>query len=193
MAFNSAAGNRNGLTSCWAFHLYFGTRWQSFLRFRGSVMRLLTSPQFPKCIGPVFTYFVGVAMLAFAAAAETPASHVAQPASSEISEQGGDSTNMKGEPISGSNGQEGTNAPGSPTESSPPSVPAVPESRLPIAPQDAEPAEPKILVVIDKPTQQMKVFVHSVERYTWDVSTGLRGYDTPSGKYTARSMNEIWY
>jgi hypothetical protein len=39
----------------------------------------------------------------------------------------------------------------------------------------------------------MKVFVDGVERYTWDVSTGLRGYDTPSGTYTARSMNEIWY
>jgi hypothetical protein len=37
----------------------------------------------------------------------------------------------------------------------------------------------------------MKVFVDGVERYTWDVSTGLRGYDTPSGTYTARSMNEI--
>jgi L,D-transpeptidase catalytic domain len=47
--------------------------------------------------------------------------------------------------------------------------------------------------VIDKPTQEMKVFVDGVERYTWEVSTGLRGYDTPSGKYTARSMNEIWY
>jgi hypothetical protein len=39
----------------------------------------------------------------------------------------------------------------------------------------------------------MKVFVDGVERYTWEVSTGLRGYDTPSGTYTARSMNEIWY
>jgi hypothetical protein len=47
--------------------------------------------------------------------------------------------------------------------------------------------------VIDKPTQEMKVFIDGVERYTWEVSTGLRGYDTPSGKYTARSMNEIWY
>src|SRR6186997_1574866 len=39
----------------------------------------------------------------------------------------------------------------------------------------------------------MKVFIDGVERFTWEVSTGLRGYDTPSGKYTARSMNEIWY
>ncbi|HJY05115.1 MAG TPA: L,D-transpeptidase, partial [Bryobacteraceae bacterium] len=44
-----------------------------------------------------------------------------------------------------------------------------------------------------KPTQEMKVFVGDVERYSWKVSTGKRGYDTPSGTYTARSMNEIWY
>jgi hypothetical protein len=51
----------------------------------------------------------------------------------------------------------------------------------------------KIVVVIDKPTQAMKVFVDNVERYTWKISTGLRNYDTPTGAYTARSMNEIWY
>lgn len=51
----------------------------------------------------------------------------------------------------------------------------------------------KIVVVIDKPTQEMKVFASNVELYTWKVSTGLRSYDTPSGTYTARSMNEIWY
>jgi lipoprotein-anchoring transpeptidase ErfK/SrfK len=129
---------------------------------------------------------------------------------------------LSGKPVSGSNDQQGTTAPGTPTEASPPSAPAEdvdPESSPPSAPQDAEsapakiapaqdaepesspPSEPqgaepaaaKILVVIDKPTQKMKVFVDSVERYSWEVSTGLRGYDTPSGEYTARSMNEIWY
>ena len=68
---------------------------------------------------------------------------------------------------------------------------AAPEANPPSAPQES--AAPTILVVIDKPTQEMKVFIEGVERYTWEVSTGLRGYDTPSGKYTARSMNEIWY
>jgi hypothetical protein len=50
-----------------------------------------------------------------------------------------------------------------------------------------------IVVVIDKAEQQMAVFVDGVERYVWQVSTGTRGYDTPIGSYTARSMNEIWY
>jgi lipoprotein-anchoring transpeptidase ErfK/SrfK len=81
-----------------------------------------------------------------------------------------------------------------PTGSSSPSAraqDAAPEANPPSVPQES--AAPTILVVIDKPTQEMKVFIDGVERYTWEVSTGLRGYDTPSGKYTARSMNEIWY
>jgi hypothetical protein len=39
----------------------------------------------------------------------------------------------------------------------------------------------------------MTVFVDGVELYTWPVSTGIRGYSTPSGTYTTTSMNEIWY
>ena len=51
----------------------------------------------------------------------------------------------------------------------------------------------KIVVAIDKAAQEMAVFVDGVARYVWQVSTGTRGYDTPIGNYTARSMNEIWY
>ncbi|HSH63265.1 MAG TPA: L,D-transpeptidase family protein [Methyloceanibacter sp.] len=50
-----------------------------------------------------------------------------------------------------------------------------------------------ILVNIDKSTQEMTVFVDGIERHSWPVSTGTRGYSTPSGDYTARSMNQIWY
>ena len=32
-----------------------------------------------------------------------------------------------------------------------------------------------------------------VRQYHWPVSTGAPGYSTPSGTYTASSMNEIWY
>ena len=47
--------------------------------------------------------------------------------------------------------------------------------------------------MIDKSTQEMKVFVDNVERYTWKVSTGLPGFETPSGTYRARSLHRIWY
>ena len=55
------------------------------------------------------------------------------------------------------------------------------------------PAASVILVNIDKARQRMIVFVDGVEQYNWPVSTGLRGYSTPSGTYTASSMHEMWY
>ena len=50
-----------------------------------------------------------------------------------------------------------------------------------------------VLVNIDKTNQRMTVFLDGVERYEWPVSTGRAGYSTPSGTYTASSMNKIWY
>jgi hypothetical protein len=51
----------------------------------------------------------------------------------------------------------------------------------------------EVLVHVDKTSQQMTVSLDGMERYRWPVSTGRPGYDTPSGTYTATSMNEIWY
>ncbi|MGH9548320.1 MAG: L,D-transpeptidase [Terriglobales bacterium] len=63
--------------------------------------------------------------------------------------------------------------------------------------QKSEPTEKPtvqtILINIDKSTQRMTVFVDGVQKYDWPVSTGKRGYSTPSGNFTATSMNEIWY
>ena len=56
-----------------------------------------------------------------------------------------------------------------------------------------EPADPVIVVTVDKGHQEMTVWVDGVEKYTWPVSTGIGGYSTPSGTYTASSMNKIWY
>jgi lipoprotein-anchoring transpeptidase ErfK/SrfK len=50
-----------------------------------------------------------------------------------------------------------------------------------------------IRVDIDKTNQKMTVFLGGVEKYEWPVSTGRPGYSTPSGTYTATSMNDIWY
>ena len=50
-----------------------------------------------------------------------------------------------------------------------------------------------VLVNIDKTNQQMTVSLDGVETYEWPVSTGRAGYSTPSGTYTAASMNKIWY
>jgi lipoprotein-anchoring transpeptidase ErfK/SrfK len=50
-----------------------------------------------------------------------------------------------------------------------------------------------VLININKARQEMTVFVDGIEKYDWPVSTGRAGYSTPSGTYTATSMNEIWY
>jgi lipoprotein-anchoring transpeptidase ErfK/SrfK len=50
-----------------------------------------------------------------------------------------------------------------------------------------------VLINIDKTNQKMTVFLDGVEKYEWPVSTGKAGYSTPSGTYTATSMNEIWH
>jgi lipoprotein-anchoring transpeptidase ErfK/SrfK len=63
-----------------------------------------------------------------------------------------------------------------------------PESKLGI-----KKAGSAILINIDKTNQKMMVFLDGVEKYDWPVSTGKAGYSTPSGTYTATSMNEIWY
>ena len=135
-------------------------------------------------------------MLILSAAAETPSPPGAQSHSNEAGAAWG---------VSGSAPQTGSSAYTSGRAFRPPNggpESAAPESQAekaaPVAPaeQSAKAAEPlvwKIVIVIDKPTQEMKVFVDNVERYAWKVSTGRHGYDTPSGTYTARSMNEIWY
>jgi hypothetical protein len=50
-----------------------------------------------------------------------------------------------------------------------------------------------VLINIDKATQRMTVSLDGAELFEWPVSTGLPGFATPSGTYTASSMNQIWY
>ena len=54
-------------------------------------------------------------------------------------------------------------------------------------------AQAAILITVDKSTQQMTVDVDGVRRWTWPVSTGLPGHDTPSGNYTAFRMEADHY
>jgi lipoprotein-anchoring transpeptidase ErfK/SrfK len=76
-------------------------------------------------------------------------------------------------------------------------APAQPEPKSATTEPEAKSAPAKagsqILINIDKSRQEMTVFVDGIEKYNWPVSTGKRGYSTPSGNYTATSMNEIWY
>ena len=46
-----------------------------------------------------------------------------------------------------------------------------------------QPARANVMIVIDKSAQKMTVTVDGEDRYTWPVSTGRPGYDTPSGEF----------
>ena len=72
-------------------------------------------------------------------------------------------------------------------------VPETPETTSQSASEETGPITSTVLINIDKANQKMAVSLDGVQQYEWPVSTGLRGYTTPSGNYTARSMNKIWY
>ena len=51
-------------------------------------------------------------------------------------------------------------------------------------------AQAAVLINVDKSAQKMTVSVDGTERYTWPVSTGKSGYNTPAGNFTAFRMEE---
>jgi hypothetical protein len=51
------------------------------------------------------------------------------------------------------------------------------------------PAHASIVVDIDKSAQTMTVSVDGAERYSWPVSTGRPGYDTPNGTFKPNRMD----
>ena len=50
-------------------------------------------------------------------------------------------------------------------------------------------ARANIAIAIDKSTQSMSVAVDGQQRYSWPVSTGRPGYDTPSGTFKVNRMD----
>ena len=54
-------------------------------------------------------------------------------------------------------------------------------------------AQASILITIDKAAQKMTVDVDGATRWTWPVSTGRRGYDTPAGSFRPFRMEEDHY
>jgi L,D-transpeptidase catalytic domain len=53
----------------------------------------------------------------------------------------------------------------------------------------ASAARANIDIAIDKTNQQMSVAVDGAQRYTWPVSTGRPGYDTPNGTFKVNRMD----
>jgi lipoprotein-anchoring transpeptidase ErfK/SrfK len=57
----------------------------------------------------------------------------------------------------------------------------------------AAPADAGVLVHIDKSRQRMTVAVDGKVRYAWAVSTGRRGFGTPSGTYYPQRLARRWF
>ncbi len=59
----------------------------------------------------------------------------------------------------------------------------------------AAPAQVKgpLTITVDISTQTMTVSADKRTIYVFDVSTGRRGYGTPTGKYRPIRMHEMWY
>lgn len=54
-------------------------------------------------------------------------------------------------------------------------------------------ARAEIVVTISKSQQKLAVIVDGSETYTWPVSTGRRGYSTPSGVFHPQRLEPHWY
>jgi hypothetical protein len=57
----------------------------------------------------------------------------------------------------------------------------------------AQAAHANVMIIIDKSAQKMTVTVNGEDRYTWPVSTGRSGYDTPSGDHQPFRMEKDHY
>ena len=57
----------------------------------------------------------------------------------------------------------------------------------------ALPAAAAIVIEIDKSAQRMTVSQDGAQLYTWPVSTGQRGYDTPSGEFKPFRMEKTHF
>jgi lipoprotein-anchoring transpeptidase ErfK/SrfK len=133
------------------------------------------------------------AMLAFPARAQTssdPNSSIGTAGAGTQSEPTrGPASSNPATPKTGSNPA----TPSTRTDSTATKAESKPGSAQPESNPGAKKAGSAVVINIDKTKQEMTVLVDGIEKYHWPVSTGRAGYSTPSGTYTATSMNEIWY
>lgn len=54
-------------------------------------------------------------------------------------------------------------------------------------------AKPQIVAKVDISSQTMDIFVQGVKRHTFPVSTGKRGYYTPTGTYLPQRIHRMWH
>jgi len=154
-------------------------------------MYLPASPR--HLLSPVFVAFL-VGILAFPASAQTGSdsntlSNVTAGDQAQSDSMGGPTSSNSVTPKTDAN----TTTPNTQINSTPAKAESEPGGSRPQSNRGPKKTGSAILININKAKQKMTVFVDGIEKYHWPVSTGRAGYSTPSGTYTATSMNEIWY
>jgi lipoprotein-anchoring transpeptidase ErfK/SrfK len=144
-------------------------------------------------LSPVFVAFL-VGILAFPASAQTGSdsntlSTVTAGDQAQSDSMGGPTSSNSVTPKTDAD----TTTPNTQINSTPAKAESEPGGSRPQSNPGPKKAGSAILININKAKQKMTVFVDGIEKYHWPVSTGRAGYSTPSGTYTATSMNEIWY
>ena len=155
-------------------------------------MCVLASPR--HFLSPVFVTFL-VGILAFPASAQTGSDPNTPPSTSTAGAQAqSDSTGGRtsSNPVAPKTDVD-TATPSTQTNSAAAKAESEPGGSQPQPNPGPKKTGSAILININKAKQRMTVFVDGIEKYHWPVSTGRAGYSTPSGSYTATSMNEIWY
>jgi lipoprotein-anchoring transpeptidase ErfK/SrfK len=71
--------------------------------------------------------------------------------------------------------------------------PTVTRTALTIAPTRVREVTGPILITVDITTQEMTVASDGRTIYTFDVSTGRKGYGTPTGSFKPIRMHKMWY
>jgi len=144
-------------------------------------------------LSPVFVAFL-VGILAFPASAQTGSdsntlSTVTAGDQAQSDSMGGPTSSNSVTPKTDAD----TTTPNTQINSTPAKAESEPGGSRPQSNPGPKKTGSAILININKAKQKMTVFVDGIEKYHWPVSTGRAGYSTPSGTYTATSMNEIWY
>ncbi|MEM7567605.1 MAG: L,D-transpeptidase [Pseudomonadota bacterium] len=62
-----------------------------------------------------------------------------------------------------------------------------------VAPGLTTSAEAGVIAKVDLSEQRMRVYVNGRQAYSWPVSTGRKGYRTPTGTYSPKRMHTMWH
>ncbi len=54
-------------------------------------------------------------------------------------------------------------------------------------------ADAGVIAKVDLSEQRMRVYVNGRQAYSWPVSTGRKGYTTPTGTYSPKRMHTMWH